>query len=205
MDRSEALVQMVNANRLIKYPTGHRAVARPVGITRFFRRPSQRFREMSLSTEPTGAALGDGAFSSQQILDHTLEEELLHFNQNLPNQRSGPGTASDMEAESMPQEKSQNRNDNERRAEVHLLHEASVGHLENLECPKCRRTAVSVRFSHPVADVYRTWFICADCNFHARVQNTERPRFFSDDRVSAELEERDLEIIRQAIFRRPPQ
>jgi len=28
---------------------------------------------MSLSTPPTGAALGDGAFSSQQMLDHTIE------------------------------------------------------------------------------------------------------------------------------------
>jgi hypothetical protein len=53
---------------------------------------------MSLSAEPTGAALGDGAFSSQQMLDHTLEEELLHLNQNLPSQTFGPGTAAEMEA-----------------------------------------------------------------------------------------------------------
>jgi hypothetical protein len=42
--------------------------------------------------------LGDGAFSSQQMLDHTLEEELLHLNQNLPSQTFGPGTATEMEA-----------------------------------------------------------------------------------------------------------
>lgn len=40
---------------------------------------------MSLSTSPTGAALGDGAFASQQMLDHTLEEELRHLGQNLSN------------------------------------------------------------------------------------------------------------------------
>jgi RHS repeat-associated protein len=53
---------------------------------------------MSLSTAPTGAALGDGAFSSQQMLDHTMEEELLHLNQDLPSQTFGPGTAAEMEA-----------------------------------------------------------------------------------------------------------
>jgi RHS repeat-associated protein len=54
---------------------------------------------MSLSTPPTGAALGDGAFTSQGMLDHTMEEELLHLNQNLPNQTFGPGTAAANEAE----------------------------------------------------------------------------------------------------------
>jgi hypothetical protein len=53
---------------------------------------------MSLSTPPTGAALGDGAFSSQQMLDHTLEEELLHLGQDLPKQTFGPGTAAANEA-----------------------------------------------------------------------------------------------------------
>ena len=32
------------------------------------------------------------------------------------------------------------------------------------------------------------------------MQNAERPRFFSEDRVSTDLEERDLSIVRQAIF-----
>jgi RHS repeat-associated protein len=53
---------------------------------------------MSLSTPPTGAALGDGAFSSQGMLDHTLEEELLHLGQGLPNQTFGPGSAAANEA-----------------------------------------------------------------------------------------------------------
>jgi len=53
---------------------------------------------MSLSTPPTGAAVGDAAFSSQEMLDHTLEEELLHLNQNLPSQTFGPGTAAGNEA-----------------------------------------------------------------------------------------------------------
>jgi hypothetical protein len=53
---------------------------------------------MSLSTPPTGAALGDGAFSSQQMLDHTMEEELRHLNQDLPSRTFGSGTAGEMEA-----------------------------------------------------------------------------------------------------------
>ena len=54
---------------------------------------------MCLSSEPTGMALGDGAFQSQGFLDHTLEEELLHLNQNLRNETFGPGTAAAKEAE----------------------------------------------------------------------------------------------------------
>ena len=54
---------------------------------------------MSLAVEPTGAALGDGAFSSQQMLDHTLEEELLHLNQDLAHTEVGPATADLKEAE----------------------------------------------------------------------------------------------------------
>jgi hypothetical protein len=42
--------------------------------------------------------LGDGAFSSQGMLDHTLEEELLHLGQDLPSQTFGPGSAAANEA-----------------------------------------------------------------------------------------------------------
>lgn len=89
--------------------------------------------------------------------------------------------------------------------QVQLVHEADIGHLDNLICPNCRHEAISVWFTHPAPDVYRTWFICADCDFHTRVQDLKRPTFFSDDRVSTELEERDLAIVRQSIFKRPPQ
>ena len=105
----------------------------------------------------------------------------------------------------MPRENSHNHTNNELSSQLHLLQEAAMGRLDNLECPSCRHASVSVWFSHPVADMYRTWFICADCDFHTRAQNTERPRFFTDDRVSTELEERDLSIVRQSIFKRPPQ
>lgn len=54
---------------------------------------------MSLSTPPTGAALGDGAFTSQEMLDHTMEEELRHLGQDLPNQWIGRGDAAAKEAE----------------------------------------------------------------------------------------------------------
>ena len=81
-----------------------------------------------------------------------------------------------------------------------MLEEADKGHLEDLQCPNCAHASVGVWFTHPAADTYKTWFICSDCDFHTRVQNAERPRFFSEDRVSTDLEERDLSIVRQAIF-----
>jgi hypothetical protein len=57
------------------------------------------YSAMSLSSSPTGAALGEGAFASQDMLNHTLEEELLHINQTLSSQSFGPGDAAAKEAE----------------------------------------------------------------------------------------------------------
>src|SRR5215468_6397981 len=79
--------------------------------------------------------------------------------------------------------------------QVHLLAECEAGRLDDLECPKCRHHAVSAWFTNPATDVYRTWFICGDCDFHARAQNMEKPRFFSANRVSTDLQERDLFIL----------
>ena len=104
----------------------------------------------------------------------------------------------------MQREKSQHPSDDRPSSHLYLLKEAAAGRFDGLKCPQCYHKAISVWFTHPTSDVYRTWFICADCDFHTRAQNTERPRFFSDDRVSADLEERDLAIVRQTIFKRPP-
>ena len=96
--------------------------------------------------------------------------------------------------------------DNEDAVERHvrLTHEAHAGQLEDLECPECSLAAVSVWFTHPAPDVYRTWFLCANCKFHTRAQNAEKPQFFSEERVDTELEGRDLAILRAAKFKRPP-
>ena len=106
----------------------------------------------------------------------------------------------------MPQESSSlPQNDEALSLQLHLLSEAAAGHLEDLGCPKCRNAAVSVWFTHPAADVYRTWFICSDCDFHSRAQMAEKPAFFSEDRVSTDLEEKDLSILKKSLFKRPPQ
>ena len=106
----------------------------------------------------------------------------------------------------MPTGNSHNNNPSGKRLTlyVRLAKEAESGHLDDLECPRCRRNAVSVWFTHPANGTYRTWFICLDCDFHTRVQNTRKPRFFSNDRVCTDLEERDLAILRQSIFKKPP-
>lgn len=105
----------------------------------------------------------------------------------------------------MPRESSKkHRNEERLSAQLRLLNEATAGHLEDLECPKCRQAAVSVWFTHPAADTYRTWFICANCDFNTRVQNTEKPMFFSQDRVSTDLEERDLSIFKQLLLKKLP-
>jgi hypothetical protein len=106
----------------------------------------------------------------------------------------------------MPKESSQNRHNNEERLSLHLqlLNDVAAGRLENLQCPNCGRAAVSAWFTHPAKAIYRTWFICSDCDFHSRAQNTDRPNFFSEARVCTDLEERDLSILKSSLFKRPP-
>lgn len=107
----------------------------------------------------------------------------------------------------MPRGKSQTQQIATERASelVRLANEAAAGRFEGLRCPKCHEAAVSVWFTHPAADVYRTWFICAGCDFHSRAQHTDKPPSFTESRVSTDLEERDLLVLRGARFKRPPQ
>ena len=91
------------------------------------------------------------------------------------------------------------------RSQTRLVSQAYAGQLDSLECPDCRHPAGSVWFAHPAANTYRTWFICADCDFHTRVQELTKPPFFSADRVSTDLQERDLLTLKGARFKRPSQ
>lgn len=86
-----------------------------------------------------------------------------------------------------------------------LANEAAAGRLEELVCPSCGYAAVSVWFTNPAPDVYRTWFICTNCEFHTRAQLKERPTHFSESRVDTELEESDLMVLKRSKFKRPPQ
>ena len=104
----------------------------------------------------------------------------------------------------MPAENSLSPNDERLSLNLRMLSEAANGRLDDLECPKCRQATVYVRFTHPTPNVYRTWFICFNCDFHSRIQNIEQPPFFSEERISSELEEKDLAILKQSIFKRPP-
>jgi hypothetical protein len=79
---------------------------------------------------------------------------------------------------------------------IELLKEADSGNLDNLECPKCRRRAVSAWFTNPQPEAYRTWLICNDCDFWTHAINASRPRFFSDSRVRSDLQEKDTAILK---------
>jgi len=106
----------------------------------------------------------------------------------------------------MPGKDSQKTKSDARVSELlRLANSATAGRFEDLECPTCRRNAVSVWFTHPAADVYRMWFVCADCDFHSRAQLADRPSYFLESRVHPELEERDRAILKQSIFKGPSQ
>ena len=86
---------------------------------------------------------------------------------------------------------------------LRLLNEYEAGNLDNLECPTCRHRAVSVWFTNPAKDFYRTWFLCTDCNFHTRAQNSGKPQHFSEERRRMDLEERDAAILNVAVVKMP--
>ena len=65
---------------------------------------------------------------------------------------------------------------------VALLRAAAEGRLDGLPCPSCGRPCVSVWFTHPAEDLYRTWFVCSACGFEMRAQNAGRPPYYSEER-----------------------
>jgi Zn ribbon nucleic-acid-binding protein len=92
-------------------------------------------------------------------------------------------------------------------AHIQLLKEAVAGHLDGLKCPTCAESSVSAWFTNPAKDIYRTWFLCASCGFHSRVRDSEKPPFYSEDRVRNYLDGLDGEIVerKKVQFKRPPQ
>lgn len=84
-----------------------------------------------------------------------------------------------------------------------LVRSADAGKLDSLECPNCGRHSVSVWFTHPRENEYRTWYVCSDCPFKMRGHNLARPSFFSEERVDPEFDEHDERILREAVFKRP--
>ena len=84
---------------------------------------------------------------------------------------------------------------NELTVRIGLLRTLESGVLDLIECPQCHKHTVSVWFTRPQEDQYRTWFLCAECSFEMRVQNSERPEYFSADRVDERLEAYDADIL----------
>lgn len=79
-----------------------------------------------------------------------------------------------------------------------LLNVLESGILDSIGCPRCHQPTVSVSFTHPSHDEFRTWFICKNCSFSMRTQNSEQPKHFSSDRVDERLEHYDLDILRKS-------
>ena len=88
--------------------------------------------------------------------------------------------------------------------EMALLKSASSRVLDDLQCPLCAESSVSVWFTKPEPDSYRTWFVCRLCDFKLRVQNDGQPVFFTESRRNSDLERYDSQLLEAAIFKRPP-
>jgi hypothetical protein len=86
--------------------------------------------------------------------------------------------------------------------QIALLKEVDSGNLDNLECPKCRRRAVSAWFTNPAPEAYRTWLICAECDFGSHLINSTKPSFFSESRVRSDLQEKDVAILKAMCTRK---
>ena len=97
--------------------------------------------------------------------------------------------------------------DNPRQTElegiIRLLTLAASGVRDSLPCPKCGKAGVSVWFTNPAPEEYRTWFACVECGYESRAHDTARPAHYSEDRIHQGYQARDLEILRRAKFPRP--
>lgn len=78
-----------------------------------------------------------------------------------------------------------------------LIRIADSGVLDSIPCPKCGEFSVSVRFTHPADNEYRSWFLCSNCDFRLRVQNSGRPPYYSEELVDERLQTYDREVLRQ--------
>jgi transposase-like protein len=67
-------------------------------------------------------------------------------------------------------------------ARLSLVKAASEGKLDDLRCPQCENKTVSVYFTRPTPAEYHTWFVCSNCDFSMRAQNSSRPDYYSEDR-----------------------
>src|SRR5579863_5290026 len=52
-----------------------------------------------------------------------------------------------------------------------LLSQLASGMLDGLQCPECDLRSVSVCFTPHHANEYRSWLICASCDFRSRTHN----------------------------------
>jgi hypothetical protein len=95
------------------------------------------------------------------------------------------------------------RNEEAVRLRMALLEEASKGRYENLECLDCRKLGASIWFTNPATGEYRTWLLCAFCDFHSHVTNTGKAPYFTEDRRRKDLEERDKAVLNQMVFKKP--
>jgi hypothetical protein len=83
-----------------------------------------------------------------------------------------------------------------------LARASEEGILDNLPCPDCHNDSVSVRFTHPAANEYRTWYVCKCCSFKMRTHDTERPPYYHNDRVDEQLQAYDSDLLKKMLFKK---
>jgi hypothetical protein len=84
-----------------------------------------------------------------------------------------------------------------------LLWAAEAGDLDALQCPRCGASTISVSFTHTALDKYRVYFICSKCSFRMSGGQASKPADFSEDRMDADLQAFDTEVLRKIKFARP--
>ncbi|HTR67760.1 MAG TPA: hypothetical protein VMH85_18410 [Terriglobales bacterium] len=85
-----------------------------------------------------------------------------------------------------------------------LWSQTDGGVFDSLECPSCHHRSVSIWFTHPRADQYRTWFICKQCRLEARFINSGPPKNYTEARINEHLQAHDSECLARARFPWPP-
>ena len=78
---------------------------------------------------------------------------------------------------------------------LQLLKAHEGGQQDGLCCPKCRQSSVSVWFTHPLGNEYRTWFLFENCDFSMRAQNIGKPAHYSKERDRTGIGKESLKTV----------
>jgi len=82
--------------------------------------------------------------------------------------------------------------------QLHRLLERTVtDEFDSLECPQCHQPSLSIWFTPPRKDHYRTSFVCSQCQLEARDIDRQMAGNYWEERMNRRLHAYDAELLQE--------